>query len=335
MKTDRFSLVFALGMALALGLGAQAAETATVKKGKINVRGQASLMGETITQLSQGETVTILEEIDAKKPKKGEPAKWAKILLPANTPVWVFAPYIDATSKTVNINRVNVRGGPGENFSILARLERGTPVKETRTVNHWMEIEAPTNCYAFVALDLLEKTPTTAAAPEPAPAAAAQPAATTPPPVAEPKPEPKPTTVETVETEPPVAAANDRVTEPKPEPEPVKPSPAVPTPPPVAVDTAPATVPQVEVPPPTAPAPKRIVIREGRVVYSRSIQAPTKFALESQETHRLINYLHTEQTGLNLKSFAGRKVVVTGEELLDARWAYTPILEVDDISVAK
>jgi hypothetical protein len=76
------------------------------------------------------------------------------------------------------------------------------------------------------------------------------------------------------------------------------------------------------------------VIREGRVVYSRSVQAPTKFALESLENHRLINYLHTEEEGLKLKSFAGKKVTVTGEELLDARWAYTPILDVEDIRIA-
>src|SRR5689334_12979685 len=63
--------------------------TAKVKQEAVNVRGQASFIGEVITHLKKGETVTVLEEIALKKPKKDEPAKWAKILMPTNTPVWV------------------------------------------------------------------------------------------------------------------------------------------------------------------------------------------------------------------------------------------------------
>ena len=134
-------------------------EVATVKGDRVNVRGQAKLNSEVVTQLKRGEAVTVLEEIEVKKPKKGDPPKWAKILLPANTPVWVYAPYIELTNKTVNIRRLNVRAGPGENYSILGRLDRGTPVKEIRVVENWMEIEAPATACAFVAADLLEDYP--------------------------------------------------------------------------------------------------------------------------------------------------------------------------------
>jgi hypothetical protein len=141
-----------------------------------------------------------------------------------------------------------------------------------------------------------------------------------------------PATTQTVQTEPPPVVANDN-----PPPTTPEPSPAVPT-----TDTVPApatvqpepTIPTVQPEPEPVETPRRVVIREGRVVYSRSIQAPSTWALESSETRRLINYLHTEQDGLNLKAFAGRKVFVTGEELLDARWARIPLLEVEDIKVA-
>jgi len=114
-------------------------------------------VSEVITQLKKGETVTVLEELSARKHKRGEPTKWAKIQLPPNTPVWAYAPYIETTNHTVNIKRLNLRAGPGENFSVIGRLDRGTEVKEIRTEGNWMEIEAPANAYAFVAADMLEK----------------------------------------------------------------------------------------------------------------------------------------------------------------------------------
>jgi SH3-like domain-containing protein len=302
------NLRLALAALLVAGLAmltVRAAETATVKKNRVNVRGQASQKSEVVTQLKQGETVVVLEEIDATKPKKGEPAKWARIQLPPNTPVWVFAPYIELTNKTVNIKRLNIRSGPGEKYSVLGRIDRGTPVKEIRTVDNWMEIEPPAAAYAFVAADLLEKTGPAPAATETAVAAA--------------NPTPaKPTTVETVTTEP----------------APAKPVDTAPTATPVATDT---NAPPVSVATQPAPAPvqsepaRRVVSREGLVIVSRSIQAPTEYGLESFETKRTINYLHTEELGLKLKNFGGKKVIVTGEELIDPRWTNTPIIEVESI----
>jgi hypothetical protein len=67
------------------------------------------------------------------------------------------------------------------------------------------------------------------------------------------------------------------------------------------------------------------------VIGSRRIQAPTDYSLEGLDTHRTINFLHSEELGLNLKSFGGRKVIVTGEELIDPRWTNTPIIEVESI----
>src|SRR5204862_4267129 len=82
-----------------------------------------------------------------------------------------------------------------------------------------------------------------------------------------------------------------------------------------------------------AAAPKRLVSREGTVIVSRSIQAPTSYALEHRESRRTVNYLHSESEDIDLKKFAGRKVIVTGEELIDQRWTHTPIIEVESIQV--
>jgi len=295
---------------LAAGLWAMSAgaeEAAVVKKNRVNVRAQATPNSEVITQLKKGETVIVLEEIAARKPKRGEPAKWAKIQLPPNTPVWVYAPYIETTNNTVNIKRLNLRAGPGERFSIIGRIGRGTPVKQIRTTDNWMEIEAPGSAFAFVAAEMLEKS----AAPAPAPPQLA--ANTTKPAPAQPAP-----TVENVKPETAPAVATEPV------PAPTQVAPPVTQAPGLAPQTAPATA--VE-----AVAPKRIVSREGTVVVSRSIQAPTAYALENRESRRTVNYLHSESEDINLKKFAGKKVIVMGEELIDQRWVNTPIIEVESI----
>jgi uncharacterized protein YraI len=136
-------------------LTAQAAEeTAVVSDGKINVRGQPSLIGEVITQLEQGEKVTVLERLtNTVQRVAGEPTNWARIKLPPNTPVWVFAPFVK--DGAVAVSRLNVRAGRGENYSVIGRLNRGEEVKAIRTVEEWIEIEPPTNAYAFVDLTLL------------------------------------------------------------------------------------------------------------------------------------------------------------------------------------
>jgi hypothetical protein len=207
-----------------------------------------------------------------------------------------------------------------------------------------MEIEAPPDAYAFVAMEYLDKPEPAAPEPEPAAVAVTTPAPTTPPPATTPAPgpapttPPPPTTVRQVETEPAPAATVDvkpgetqppAVTAPPtPAPAPVETQQPVVTTPPPAQEPAP-----VVTTPPSKPV-RRIVTREGTVIYARSIQSPTKFALESFETHRTINFLHSEQTGLSLKAYAGKKVLVTGEELLDVRWKQIPILDVQDIQLA-
>lgn len=298
MKRILSGLIAALCVAASVSAG----DVAVVTKDRVNVRGQASVKSEVIIQLKKGEAVNILEEVTSKPAKKGQPEKWYRIQLPAGTPVWVYSPYVDAADKTIRVNRVNLRGGPGEQYSILGRITRGTVVKELRLDNNWMEIEAPTNTFAFVAVDLVERAPAATVAEPPAQVAQV----------------PPPDTKSVADPAAPVVPVDNA------------------TPPPVvapaATNAAPVVV-QVE-PPRDEPAPRRIVTREGRVIFSRSIQAPTTYAIEHLGNYRTINYLHSEDSEINLKHFAGKKVFVTGEELIDKRWPGTPIIEVESIQLA-
>jgi SH3-like domain-containing protein len=94
---------------------------ATVAADNVNLRGQAGLQGEVVGHVKKGDTVTVLAEITLDKPKAGEPAQWAKISLPAGEKVWINSKYLDPASKVVTATKLNLRGGPGENYSVLGR----------------------------------------------------------------------------------------------------------------------------------------------------------------------------------------------------------------------
>src|SRR5580698_10030886 len=97
---------------------------AIVKSANVNLRGKAAFTGETLGHLQKGDAVTVLGHITLTHPKKDEPAEWAQIVMPASVPVWVGGEFVDADTKTIKARRVNLRGGPGENYSVVGRLEK-------------------------------------------------------------------------------------------------------------------------------------------------------------------------------------------------------------------
>jgi uncharacterized protein YgiM (DUF1202 family) len=257
-----------------------------------------------------------LEEIWLAKPKKDEPARWARIAFPTNAHAWVNASFIDPTNKTVLPKKLNMRAGPGENFSVVGALQRGDAVNEIVTKDGWMEITVATNAFAFIAAQYLRQEavaiPTEPVLPVPA-TTIAQAVPATPAPT-EPAPAPA---IETTAPEQPAAPA------------PAEPAAAATEPAPAVPETT-APAPVVEQPPP-----KRIVQREGVVRHTWSIQAPTPYALVSLDTGETINYLYTTSTNLNLKRYRGLRIIVTGEEGLDARWKNTPVITIQKIHVVE
>jgi hypothetical protein len=363
-------------------------EPAVITESRINVRGKPSLIGEVVTQLQEGDKVIVLEEIPTPNAKAGDPTNWAKIKLPANTPVWVFSAFVKEGKVTAS--RLNLRAGPGENYSILGRIEEGTPVKEIRTQDQWIEIQAPETAYAFIDASLMRRTGPEQTAPPlsanpAAPAKTKAPPAVESPETAEVKPAPKIQELARTTNEPPAIVAIPRPTQPEPGPA-EQPHPAadalasstIPQNPPAIAPQVPATAPQVQdvepakslestnapaeiavapanqvtnaatpaipavlppiaeapAPKPQEPLPRRIVRREGIVRPTKSIQAPTWYELVHPDTKMVMNYLHEEKLGVDLKDWKNQKVVVSGEEGLDSRWPDVPILELETIESA-
>ena len=285
---------------------------ATVEATNLNVRAQPTIYSETITQLNPGDTVTVLEQTNLDKFKPEEPRQWAKIVFPGKADVWVHTSFIDRNSMTVTANELNLRAGPGENYSVVGTVTKGTPVREVLTEGHWMRIGAPTNAYAFVAaMYLHQEAPATT---ELVVAAAATNE------VAE---------VESTPTTVPEEQAVATAVEPETTTEPTNTSP-----------TEPMTVPEpvllpAETTPPQEPPPPRVATHEGIVKRTVSIQAPTPFELVSPDTGKTIDYLLSPTTNLDLSLYHGLRIVVTGEEGLDQRWTNTPVITIKRIHVVE
>jgi len=273
---------------------------ATVIAEHLNLRGQAGLKGEEIGRLKMGETVTVVSQINLDKHAADEPAQWAKILLPSETKVWLNTHFVDAATKTVKANKLNLRAGPGENFSVVGVVEKGASVNEISTKGDWAQIEAPANSFAFVAAMYLKQEAVVSA----------QPVAETAPVV----PVPAPTPVNVAENQPvtgqpPVAAPGTATGETA-----------------ATAGMAPATV-------DTNPPPPRVVSHEGYVRSSISPVAPTPYELFDWDTGNVINYLNSPTPDLDLSRYKQSRVIVTGEEGMSPRWAATPVLTIQKIYV--
>lgn len=277
---------------------------ASVDANHVNVRGQPKLKSEVVARLAKDQKVTVIEEITRKNSGPDEPSAWAKIALPSDVHVWVNSGFIDASNKTVKPKKLNVRSGPGENFSVLGRLQRGEAVNQVSAKGDWLELEAPTNAFAFVAAQYLKQEAAAPAAPaEPAPVSA------------------------TVTNEPAIAAAPTEA--------PGTPAAAEPA---AITNAAPETAaaPATETPAAAPePPPKRIVEREGIVRGTTSIQAPTHFELVSPESRRTIDYLYTTSPNLDLSRYKSLRIIVTGEEGLEERWGNTPVITIQKIQVVE
>ena len=276
----------------------------------LNVRGQAGLKGEVVAHVQKGESVTVLSEITLDKHMADEPAQWAKIALPASVDVWVNSTYIDEATKTIKPKKLNLRAGPGENYSVIGVIERGTAVTESGTKGSWTKIDAPTNAYAFIAALYLKQAASGYVPQNPAPSTETQPLPTTPMTVTETQP-----IVAEAPANPPATTELNSV------------------PAPVLNPTVVIQTNIIVVNENTEPPPPRVVTHEGVVRSSVSLVAPTYFELYDPATQKAINYLFSTTTNLNLARYDGLVIDVTGAEGLDARWKDTPVLTVQKIYV--
>jgi hypothetical protein len=239
----------------------------------------------------------------------------------------------------VAVKKLNLRGGPGENFSVLGSIEKGTAITRVAEKGDWIEVAAPASTYAFVAAHYLKQNNGSVAAVNPP--VANPPAGSGANPFVEPPAGPmtqipagpkSPVAVPTpvVDSKPVVAPVPTDLPAPPATPE-IKPVDNVrlaDNVPPFAANTLTNRTPMLD-----TNLPPRIVTHEGWVRDSVSIVAPTYYELYDPSTGKAIDYLYSKTPLLSVARYNGMKIVVNGEESLDIRWKDTPVLTIKKIYV--
>jgi SH3-like domain-containing protein len=149
--------VFALALPTAHG----AVQSGIVKAERVNVRTQPNILSEVVSQVNTGDNVQVLETILHEKPIPGNPREWYRIGIPEGAVLWVAGDYVDPTGQTVTASRLNVRAGPSESYTVVARLNRGDKVERIKESGGWISIKPPVSSFAYVAtsfIDLISET---------------------------------------------------------------------------------------------------------------------------------------------------------------------------------
>jgi hypothetical protein len=133
-----------------------ALQPALIRGNNVNVRGRASTSGEVLFKLNEGDPVQVVDTVTAAGAKKGAPSRWAQIQLPASVPVYVNAAFLNGD--TVAATKLNIRGGPGENYSVLGSLQRGAKIQPLGNKGAWVQISPTSETYAFIAADYVIET---------------------------------------------------------------------------------------------------------------------------------------------------------------------------------
>jgi uncharacterized protein YraI len=140
----------------------------------VNMRALPGTRYEVVGQLNDQQAVTA----------KSVREEWVEIVPPPGSAVWIHKEFI--TENRVASRTLNVRAGPGVNYSVVGQLPRDTPVDSRETFGDWFRIDAPASCSFWVHRDYVQAVRPDPPPPEPEPPPDVAPADAPPP--AEPEP---------------------------------------------------------------------------------------------------------------------------------------------------
>lgn len=134
-----------------------------VKTDRVNLRARPELNAEVVAQVQTDDRLAVVSV---------QP-EWVEVVPPDNVDVWAFREFIK--DGVVSVNRLNIRAGPGINFSIVGSIPQGQPVAVRGQFGEWVKV-APANATLWVSREFVEMQSTNVAASIPAPEPASAPA---------------------------------------------------------------------------------------------------------------------------------------------------------------
>jgi len=142
----RFIALLVFGCFTIHGLGQNAPPVKVrVLKDNTNLRARAGLNVEVTGQVAANQELTA----------KSMDSEWVEVVAPTNIDFWVLGDYLK-DGLVVCRQTVNVRVGPGLNFSIVGQLRNGDNVEVRGSHTDWIKIAPPEGCSLWVSRPLVE-----------------------------------------------------------------------------------------------------------------------------------------------------------------------------------
>lgn len=129
-----------------IGIPVWAGEQGVVTGSVVNIRQGSSLSHQVITKAKAGQTITILD-------KQGD---WLYIQLTSGQKGWIHKDYVDIKSTSskkivVSGSVVNLRQGPGTNYSKAGQVNYGTEFAVLAEKDGWYKVQSPQGGQAWIA----------------------------------------------------------------------------------------------------------------------------------------------------------------------------------------
>jgi hypothetical protein len=114
---------------------------------RVSLRAAPSLEAEVLDRAMRGDVFLEL----------GRSNGWVAVEAPAYLDAWVDASYV--TNGVVIANRLNVRSGPNQNYTVLRVVEGGTKLEELDRFHAWMKVVPPAGSRVWIYADYTEVVP--------------------------------------------------------------------------------------------------------------------------------------------------------------------------------
>ena len=141
-----FSKVLSLVVLLSLPAFSRAESEVMVVGDRVNLRTESGLDSDIIGQVDYGDLlVAVAFEGD-----------WVQVRPPDNLVFWVHGGLL-FEEREVRSRVLNIRAGPGTQFSVVGQLERGDPVTVRGSHEDWRRIDTPDVVTLWISRDFIER----------------------------------------------------------------------------------------------------------------------------------------------------------------------------------
>jgi len=111
---------------------------------RVNLRARPDLNVEVLDSAMRGEEMVCLEQTNG----------WVAVQAPESLDYWVAAEYVQ--NGVVQPEKLNVRSGPSQNYSVVAVVNKGDTLALRGEFNDWLKIAPPQGSKVWISADFVE-----------------------------------------------------------------------------------------------------------------------------------------------------------------------------------